>query len=1220
MSSVFYHIYKWGEKKKVMFFILSLLFVVLTAYGALNIKFEEDITRILPKNEKTSITSKVLSQLRFSDKISVIIEKQQEGTTEDLVTLADQFLDSLAVKNEYVKSIQGKVDDENINEAINFVYAHLPLFLEESDYEKIAVKLNNDSLKQVVEANYKTLISPTGMVAKQFIQRDPMGIGFMALQKLQQLNIGDDFHLVDGYIMNKDEDKLLLFIDPVYDGTETEHNTIFINYLEEVKESLNGTYADKVSVDYFGASFVAVANAKQIKSDIQKTVAISVTVLMVLLVAFYRKLFIPVILFIPTICAALVALFVLYFIKDSISAISLSVGAILIGITIDYALHIMTHYKHSGDIKEVYREITRPIIMSCATTAIAFLCLVFVHSEALKDLGIFASITVMAAGLFSLLFIPHLYKPSEKDLVGKSNTLIDKVAKFPFDKSKWLFGLCLLAIVVSCFTFDKTAFDKDLSSMNYFPEELKQAEEKLNSTLDSNSKSLYITCYGESVDDVVEDNARLAQHLKSEKADGHILQYSSLGNIVLSKSQQEQKIKLWDTFWAKQDISSIKHTLIREGQRYDFMESTYEGFYDLLDTSFGVIPIQEYTKLNPQIMDEFFIEKDGFYTINTLVKVQENNRVAFVDELKGPEEYLVIDRKAINETFLSNLVKDFTSLVNYSLIAVLLILWFFFRRIEMVLVSMVPIIITGFITTGLMGLFHIEFNIFSSIVCTLIFGQGVDFTIFMTSALQKEYTTGKNESVMYRSSIILAVLTTLLAIGTLIFAKHPALRSISVVSLIGLSVSAISAFVLYPRLYRFCFTNRQQKGKSPITLRLVLFSIVSFTYFGVCGVLYSFIARILMFILPMRKVVKLRLFGKGMSLYMASVLYLNPFVKKGIINKQKEDFKKPAVIIANHTSFLDSLTIGMVNSNIVYLVNDWVYKSPIFGRAVQMAGFYPVSNGVDNSVEHLEERVKQGFSLMIFPEGTRSLTNDVQRFHKGAFFLAETLKLDIIPMYIHGNAEVNGKRDYIIYGGHIITTVGERITYEDRSYGEDYSERTKKISKFYKEQFRVIRRQLEDKNYFRRKLFLGYFYKEGSILKEVKDDFKHYAEDYYELDNNLSDKEKILHVGEDYGQINFLLTLQQSKRKVYAYIQDDYKRSVAQTNYVTKCRTVEYITDVFEIDGSVNTMLVSTIVSSEVPTTIHKIVVLHRKVKEYVPDRSFKLSVQNEYISVYLRE
>ncbi|MDR2222722.1 MAG: 1-acyl-sn-glycerol-3-phosphate acyltransferase [Flavobacteriaceae bacterium] len=1220
MSSIFYHIYQWGQKNKILFFILSILFVVLTAYGALNIKFEEDITRILPKNEKTGITSKVLSQLRFSDKVSVIIEKQKDGSTEDLVELADQFLDSLAVKSTYVKAIQGKVDDENINEAISFVYEHLPLFLEEVDYGKIQSKLSNDSLKQVVEGNYKTLISPTGMVAKQFIQRDPLGIGFIALQKLQQLNIGDDFHLVDGYIMNKEEDKLLLFIDPVYDGTETEHNTLFVDYLERVKQGLNQAYINKVSVDYFGASFVAVANAKQIKNDIQKTVAISVTVLMILLVLFYRKLFIPIILFIPTVCAALVALFVLYFIKDSISAISLSVGAILIGITIDYALHIMTHYKHSGDIKEVYQEITRPIIMSCATTAVAFLCLVFVHSEALKDLGIFASITVMAAGIFSLLFIPHLYKPSEKDLVGESNTLIDKVAKFPFDRSKWLLGLCLLVTIVSFFTFDKTTFNKDLSSMNYFPEELKQAEEKLDNTIDSNSKSLYVTCYGKNVDEVIENNAKLAQHLNTERANGHIIQYSSLGNIVLSKSQQEQKIKLWEAFWAKQDIPSIKNTLIREGQQYGFMAETYTGFYDLLATKFSVIPVQEYVKLNPQIIDEFFKEKEGFYTVSTLVKVKEEDRTAFVKEIVGVKDYLVIDRKAINETFLSNLVNDFASLVNYSMIAVVLILWFFFRRIEMVIVSMIPIAITGFITTGMMGLFQIEFNIFSSIVCTLVFGQGVDFTIFMTNALQKEYTTGKNDSVMYRSSILLAVLTTLLAIGTLVFAKHPALRSISAVSLIGISVEALVTFILYPRLFRFFFTNRQTKGKSPITLRLLLFSIVSFTYFGVCGVLYSCIARILMIILPLPKVVKLRWFGKGMSLYQRSVLYLNPFVKKATINKHKEDFKKPAVIIANHTSFLDSLTIGMVNSNIVYLVNDWVYKSPVFGKAVQMAGFYPVSNGVDNSVEHLEERVKQGFSLMIFPEGTRSLTNDVQRFHKGAFFLAETLKLDILPMYIHGNAEVNGKSDYIIYGGHIITTIGERIAYDDWSYGKDYSERTKKISKFYKEQFKDIRKQLEDKNYFKRKMFLSYLYKEGTILKEVKADFNAYGEDYYELNNHIGDKEKVGHIADDYGQINFLLTLQQSKRKISCYINEEYKRCVAQTNYVVKRRNIYYTASVEEVVNSVSTLLLSTKTDIEVGIHLTKIVVLRRKVEGYVPPIGFRLSVENEYISVYLRE
>ncbi|MDR0228193.1 MAG: 1-acyl-sn-glycerol-3-phosphate acyltransferase [Flavobacteriaceae bacterium] len=1221
MSNFFYQIYIWGQKNKLLYFVLSLLFVLLTAYGAWNVKFEEDITRILPKNEKTGVTSKVLGQLRFSDKITAIIEKRKGGTTDEMVALATDFLDSLDTQKKYVRAIQGKVEDDNITEAISFVYNHLPLFLDEQDYDQIAQKLPADSVKAVVEGNYKTLISPTGMVAKQFIQKDPMGIGFIALQKLQQLNIGDDFHLVDGFVMNKAEDKLLLFIDPVYSGTETEHNTAFVGYLNEIKETLNNTYVNKVTLDYFGASFVAVANAQQIKSDIQKTVAISVTVLMILLMAFYRKVFIPVILFIPTILSALVALFTLYFVKDSISAISLSVGAILIGITIDYALHIMTHYKHSGNIKEVYQEITRPIIMSCATTAIAFLCLIFVHSEALKDLGIFASITVMAAGIFSLLFIPHLYKPSEKDLTNDHNTIIDRVSRFPFDKSKWLFGFCILVLVVSFFTFDRNTFNKDLSSMNYFPEELKQAEEKLNNTLDSNSKSLYVTCYGTDVDAVVEDNAKLTAHLKDQKTKGEILQYSSLGNIVLSKSQQKEKIDRWNAFWAKQDIALLKNTLKAEGSKYGFMESTYAPFYELLATTFTPISIQEYVQLNPQIMDEFFKEQDGFYTINSLVKLKEEDRATFVKEIEGPKEYLVIDRKAINETFLSNLVDDFGRLVNYSFIAVVLILWFFFRRVELVLVSMVPIIITGFVTTGMMGLFGIEFNIFSSIVCTLVFGQGVDFTIFMTNALQKEYTTGKNESAMYRSSILLAVLTTLLAVGTLVFAKHPALRSISAVSLIGLSMSALVAFVLYPRLFRFCFTNRQKKGVSPITLRLMLFSICSFTYFGVCGIFYSIIARVLMLIVPLKKVTKLRLFGKGMSAYMTSVLYLNPFVKKKIINKHKEDFKRPAVIIANHTSFLDSLTIGMVNSNIVYLVNDWVYKSPVFGRAVQMAGFYPVSKGVDNSVEHLEERVKQGFSLMIFPEGTRSLTNDVQRFHKGAFFLANTLKLDIIPMYIHGNAEVNGKRDFIIYGGHIITTVGERIAYDDPKFGANYSERTKKISKFYKEQFAQIRRELEDKDYFKQKLFLGYLYKEGTILKEVKQDYKVYSEDYYELNKHLSAKEKIVHIANDYGQINFLLTMQQSKRKIWCCIAERYKQEVAATNYVTKIRNIEYVDRYEEVTSEPTTLLVSTIFdANEVAETINKIVVLNKKVTDFVPTTSFEVVTKTEHVTVYIRK
>src|SRR5690606_6552963 len=98
---------------------------------------------------------------------------------------------------------------------------------------------------------------------------------------------------------------------------------------------------------------------------------------------------------------------------------------------------------------------------------------------------------------------------------------------------------------------------------------------------------------------------------------------------------------------------------------------------------------------------------------------------------------LVIDRQALNEQYLGALVNDFNALVTYSFVAVFVILLVFYRRIELVLVASIPIGLTGFITAGIMGLLNIPFNIFSTIVCTLVFGHGIDFTIFMTSALQK---------------------------------------------------------------------------------------------------------------------------------------------------------------------------------------------------------------------------------------------------------------------------------------------------------------------------------------------------------------------------------------------------------------------------------------------------------------------------------------------------
>ena len=245
-----------------------------------------------------------------------------------------------------------------------------------------------------------------------------------------------------------------------------------------------------------------------------------------------------------------------------------------------------------------------------------------------------------------------------------------------------------------------------------------------------------------------------------------------------------------------------------------FMDQTHLPFYQSLTSKHSTVNLDSIKVFNEQFYREFVHGKSQQSILSTLVNLAPKDRDQFAktfEAFMADKPMLLVDRQALNEQYLSFLINDFNSLVSYSFVAVLFILYVFYKRIELVIVAAIPIALTGFITAGLMGLLQVPFNIFSSIVCTLVFGHGIDFSIFMTSALQKEYSYGKNEMPIYRTSIILAVLTTILAIGALIFAQHPALRSISSIALIGVSVAVLVTFVLYPILYKFLFSTELKR-------------------------------------------------------------------------------------------------------------------------------------------------------------------------------------------------------------------------------------------------------------------------------------------------------------------------------------------------------------------------------------------------------------------------
>ena len=142
---------------------------------------------------------------------------------------------------------------------------------------------------------------------------------------------------------------------------------------------------------------------------------------------------------------------------------------------------------------------------------------------------------------------------------------------------------------------------------------------------------------------------------------------------------------------------------------------------------------------------------------------------------------------------------------------------------------------------------------------------------------------------------------------------------------------------------------------------------------------------------------------------------------------------EPQIFASNHVSWYDVFALAaFIPKRYRFVAKAELGKIPIFGRAWQQAGHVSVNRqDRTQAIKALEEfgRVirEDKSSIVIFPEGTRSHTNEMLPFKKGAFMLALHTHVDIIPVGISGSRDVMRKGDWRVRDGRIIVRFGEPI-------------------------------------------------------------------------------------------------------------------------------------------------------------------------------------------------
>ena len=177
------------------------------------------------------------------------------------------------------------------------------------------------------------------------------------------------------------------------------------------------------------------------------------------------------------------------------------------------------------------------------------------------------------------------------------------------------------------------------------------------------------------------------------------------------------------------------------------------------------------------------------------------------------------------------------------------------------------------------------------------------------------------------------------------------------------------------------------------------------------------------------------------------VIHHVPGTTYSYVNDSHESFATPAMIVSNHQSHLDLMGVMMMTPKLIILTENWVWHNPFYGIIIRYADFFPMTD-TEQMMDDLSLKIKEGYSVVIFPEGTRSATCRIQRFHRGAFYLAEKLNLDIIPVFIKGFGKVLPKTSFHLHPGHMSLEVWPRMKRQDIA-GTDYRVLTKKIHQMY---------------------------------------------------------------------------------------------------------------------------------------------------------------------------
>jgi len=779
-------VYGFFSTRRRILFLSTLIVIAVAAVFSKKMHLSENIRTLLPDNGSEAAEAfSLLDAMPFSQKIAISLKSGPETPRESLEKTV-QFL----VENMRMPYFKGAAAGPEIPIGGDFfprLMETLPNLLTASDLKRIDAALTPEAVRFRLVDLHRKLLSPSGILEKTLFRSDPFGLLSYGLEKLAQANPFPDLGISRGALMGENGKNALILAETPIAGTDFRNGKLLLKHLEGL---LRSHVPPEIQAEFISTHRYTVANAEVMQSDIWRVIGISSALILGLFLIFLPNRQAGFVFLVPatslTVASATTALCF-----SEVSAVTLGFGAVLLGISVDFALHVyfaVAYGKHG--VGGILQEISRPMLFSALTTISALCVLLFSELPGQRQLAVFAVAGLVWAWIISLLVLPHLLGP-----FSKSPAAFTHLFRAPTPTAgKWIVRIWLLLLILAGSGIPYLKFNGDLGALNRIPKAVMDAETKIHNTWGDFRKTAVILVSETTLDAVLHTNERLFHWLKEQ---GTVRNPISIAGILPSKTMQESNRRRWEAYWKKGNGLQHLEFLKAEAESLGFSSAAFDPFFKSLDRSPATLT-PDILAANgfSSLLESFLTSTPQGFTIATLVPDTPGVFFEFARIRSALPGVRLISQSRFRNLISSAIQRDFRDFLLRALAVVILLAALMFRKIKYLAPALIPVISGTILMAGGMAWLQWEFNVMNIAAAILVIGLSIDYGIFMVCRLAEGY------SHQTERAVLVSGLTTLAGFAALAAARHPALSSIGVTVVLGICAAIPSALWVVPAIFR----------------------------------------------------------------------------------------------------------------------------------------------------------------------------------------------------------------------------------------------------------------------------------------------------------------------------------------------------------------------------------------------------------------------------------